>query len=463
METPALPSPQTTLVVLLGASEWPYFPELQGSVAFANTIQGVRNYFLSPHQFGIPPENLLDLFNSSKSSDELDEAIGQFLKTAGKAARDVLLYFVGHGGFVGRDSDFYLATRRTRADNPRVSSILMVTLADTILNSARHLRRYIILDCCFAGAAFHAFQAEPADIAIVKTIDSFKARQKEIGFPSKGTTLLSSSSHKTPSLLSPDGSFTMFSNALLETLSIGDRNKPVLLSLRDVYYGIVDRLDQIGTVPMPSIHSPDQSQGDVANVPFFPNQAVKNQQDEKPTLTVEQPRHTPISSRTEAEQTEIIKIFYCYAREDKLLRDELDKHLAALRHLGLVKGWHDGEIVPGTPWEEAITVQLETSQIILLLISSDFINSEYCYGKEMARAIERHHAKEARVIPVILRSVDWEGTPFSVLQMLPVNARPVMRWPDRDEALEDVAKGIRRAVKDIMAQHEANKKSQKFR
>src|SRR6266567_6532231 len=106
------PSSQTTLVILLGASEWPFAPEFQGSEAFAKAAQRLKAYFLNPRPFGLPAENLLDLFNSDQSADELDVEIGQFLerriaatKATGNAARDLLLYFVGHGGFVGRDSD----------------------------------------------------------------------------------------------------------------------------------------------------------------------------------------------------------------------------------------------------------------------------------------------------------------------------------------------------------------------
>ncbi len=147
-----------------------------------------------------------------------------------------------------------------------------------------------------------------------------------------------------------------------------------------------------------------------------------------------------------------LELFYCYAREDRALRDELDRHLAGLRRSGLITAWYDGEIVPGTPWEQEIETRLEGARVILLLVSSDFIHSDYCYSKEMARAIERHHRKEARVIPILLRPADWTDTPFSKLQMLPSHALPVTRWPDRDAAFEDVARGIRRAANDLRSQ-----------
>src|SRR6266849_3176556 len=124
------PSPQTTLVILLGASRWPFSPEFQASKAFLNSAMELRAYFLNPSQFGLPQENLLNLFNSNQSADDIDGEIGLFLekrmaemKQAGETARDLIVYFIGHGGFVGDDSDFYLAIRRTRTDNPGASGI----------------------------------------------------------------------------------------------------------------------------------------------------------------------------------------------------------------------------------------------------------------------------------------------------------------------------------------------------
>jgi hypothetical protein len=277
------PSPSTTLVILLGASEWPAFPEFSPSVAFTHAASRLEAYFLDPQHFGLPLDNLLDLFDSEKSADEQDEQIGKFLESrigalrkAGIPARDVLLYFVGHGGFVGHESRFYLAIRRTRMDNPRASGLQVTALAYTLLEKARHLRRYILLDCCFAAAAFRSFQANPAQVAIEKTVDVFEVKQKREGSPQKGTTLLCSSDHRTPSLLLPDERSTMFSYAVLDALLTGDVYRPESLSLRDLRDLAADRLNDLptGNAPRPVLHSPDQSQGDVADVPFFPNPAV---------------------------------------------------------------------------------------------------------------------------------------------------------------------------------------------
>src|SRR5690348_16403014 len=103
------------------------------------------------------------------------------------------------------------------------------------------------------------------------------------------------------------------------------------------------------------------------------------------------------------------KIFLCYAREDELLLERLKTHLSPLRRKGLIDIWYDREINAGTKWEEEIDKHLNDANIVLLLISPDFINSDYCYGTEMQRALERDSLGEAIVIPIILRPVHWQA------------------------------------------------------
>jgi len=149
------------------------------------------------------------------------------------------------------------------------------------------------------------------------------------------------------------------------------------------------------------------------------------------------------------EKASPIKIFYSYAHEDEALRKELEKQLSILRRQGKIIGWHDRNIGAGKNWRLQIDANLNAAHIILLLVSPDFVDSDYCYSIEMKRALERHSANEALVIPVILRPVLWEDAPFGELQALPMDGKPVTLWLDRDEAFWDVAKGIRNAVKEL--------------
>ena len=146
-----------------------------------------------------------------------------------------------------------------------------------------------------------------------------------------------------------------------------------------------------------------------------------------------------------------IHLFYCYAREDKALRDELEKHLSWLKRRYQLKNWHDREILPGEEWEQAIDEHLNSAHIVLLLISPDFMASDYCFGREMERALERHREGTCRVIPILLRPTYWEEAPFSHLQLLPGEARCITTWPNRDEAFREVVIGVSRTIKDLLA------------
>ena len=146
-----------------------------------------------------------------------------------------------------------------------------------------------------------------------------------------------------------------------------------------------------------------------------------------------------------------IEVFYSYSHKDEELREQLENHLSILKRRGIIKDWHDRRIGAGKEWEGEIDEHLNTASIILLLISSDFMASDYCYDVEMSRAMERHEAKEARVIPIILRHVIWEEAPFGKLQALPRDGKPVTRWEDRDEAFTNIAEGISKAVEELIS------------
>jgi hypothetical protein len=141
-----------------------------------------------------------------------------------------------------------------------------------------------------------------------------------------------------------------------------------------------------------------------------------------------------------------LRLFYSYAHKDERLRDKLETHLKILERRGLIAPWHDRKILAGEQWAGEIDENLERADIILLLVSADFINSDYCYSIEMKRALERHDQGEATVIPIILRDVNWTKAPFAKLQALPRDARAVASWSNRDAAWTDVSKGLERAI-----------------
>lgn len=144
-----------------------------------------------------------------------------------------------------------------------------------------------------------------------------------------------------------------------------------------------------------------------------------------------------------------LNVVLSYAHRDGPLLRELEKHLSALRRSAVIASWFDREISAGTHFDREISKHLMFSDIVLLLISPDFINSDYCYRREMKVALKRHASGQARVIPIILRPVDWVRTPIGRLLALPTDAKPVTTWRRRDDALLDVAKGVRRVAEEM--------------
>jgi hypothetical protein len=142
-------------------------------------------------------------------------------------------------------------------------------------------------------------------------------------------------------------------------------------------------------------------------------------------------------------------LFFSYSHADEEQRNQLEKQLMILRRQGVLETWHDRKIGAGNEWKGAIGSHLENDDIILLLISPDFLASDYCYDVEMLRAIERHDSGEAIVIPVFLRPCLWQGAPFGKIQGVPRDARPITKWPNPDEAMLDVATGIKEAAESI--------------
>jgi internalin A len=146
------------------------------------------------------------------------------------------------------------------------------------------------------------------------------------------------------------------------------------------------------------------------------------------------------------------RLFYSYSHKDEDMRDELDAHLKILEHRGLITSLHDRKIEAGEDWRKKTDENLESADIILLLVSASFIASPYCYAIEMTRALERHRAAEARVIPVIIRDVNWSHAPFASLEALPKSGLAVELWPHRNSAWRDVSEGIEQLVNQIRLQ-----------
>ncbi len=155
----------------------------------------------------------------------------------------------------------------------------------------------------------------------------------------------------------------------------------------------------------------------------------------------------------------MLKLFVSYSHKDEILKEDLETHLSLLKRQNLVDYWSDRKILPGDNWEIKINNELEKADVILLLISSDFIASDYCYNNEVKKAVEMHNNGSKTVVPIILRDCDWQDTPFGKIQGLPKDAKPVLSkfWHNKDEAFLDIAKKIKEIIYKIIKDKEAKK------
>jgi WD40 repeat protein len=264
------PSAETTLAVILGVSRCPLSPQLSHLEASANTAHNFYDYLTG--DFGLPEENVKDLFNSVKSPSGQLQEIGEWSKSKGMLLRDLIVFYSGHASFTPRDRAFFLAVRTTKEYVEGATSIRMVDLAQELSIWASFARKYLILDCCFAGSAAPYFtMGSAASVAV--------AQIKEV-FPPKGTAILCSSSAKEVSIAIPGQQYTRFGEALFDVLREGNHRVPTDLSLEDVGTHVREKiLEKYPAERMrPEVQSPDQSEGDVAKVRLFPNPATRIQE-----------------------------------------------------------------------------------------------------------------------------------------------------------------------------------------
>lgn len=265
------PSPERTLAILLGVSKLPGYPTLPQGSAFSRSAEDFGTYLTSCMQ--LPRENVNDRFDDNRpSSDQLKE-ISHFLATrcealkqAGTPASDLIVYYVGHGLFPpDSGGEYHLAIRETERDHESFTSLKVSELAQSLRKHARSLRQFLVLDCCFAAQAFREFQAGAGGAG--------GTLMGEV--PTRGVTLLCAASAGDPALTREGLKRTMFSDSLLYSLRHGHPALGPKLSLGEI--GDLIRNHLRTRFPKhwarPEVHSPDQREGDVAEVGLFPNPA----------------------------------------------------------------------------------------------------------------------------------------------------------------------------------------------
>jgi internalin A len=146
-----------------------------------------------------------------------------------------------------------------------------------------------------------------------------------------------------------------------------------------------------------------------------------------------------------------LRVFCSYSHKDETLREELETILKPMQRQKFIESWSDHKIIAGQELDEEIKKNLQSADIILMLVSADFIASDYCNDIEVAQAIKRHEAKEAQVIPIIVRDTNWRSSPLRKLKALPQDGKFIKdnpAWPSRDSAWRNVSEGIEKVIKE---------------
>jgi len=287
--------PSRMLAILLGAWTFPHCSNYPDSLSAFNSAIDMKKYLTDEQGLGLPRQNLLWLFDDSHPHPDQLMEIGRFLerrtlqmKSEGSEPQALLIYYVGHGLFTrGAEQAYCLAVHDTNEMNEGATSMRASELARVVKDNAFRVRQYLIFDCCFAASIVKEFQAGPLTAAV-------KELKKD--FPEKGTALLCSSNKDEVSLTPPGLSHTMFSSALIQALRDGHKSCGSRLSFNDL--GEVVRENLRNAFPdswvRPEVHSPDQRDGDIAQIPLFPNPAYRKLNEAR-----ERPKPAPAERRAE--------------------------------------------------------------------------------------------------------------------------------------------------------------------
>jgi hypothetical protein len=261
--------PGRSLVVVLGASRFPSSPGFAAGAAFFNSADRLLRYFTDENGMKVGKGDVLDLFDDTTSAIDQLGNIQRFISSRtndvsrASAPANLFVYYVGHGLFT-TDRRYCLAVRQTIDSSVGISAIRGHDLAEIVSQSASFLRRFLILDCCFAGSLFSEFQAGPAEAATSQMLERL---------PKRGTALLCASSRTDVALAPTTLDHTMFSDALLKALRQGNPVSGSCLSLRELGAMLVNILehDHPDRWVRPEVHSPDMPEGDLSDIPIFPN------------------------------------------------------------------------------------------------------------------------------------------------------------------------------------------------
>jgi hypothetical protein len=260
--------PFKTAIIFIGSETFPK-SSFEQSSAFTAAKKRIHDFFKDVLK--LDELNFLDLFGKESGADDQDSSISDFIKLmVAKGVEDLFIYYVGHGSFNPTDNSYYLALKNTREENPGVSSMTINILGRTVSLNANGIRTFLILDCCFSGAAGMAFMSDQYPGPAIQLREAF---------PSKGIAMLCASSKNSPAMIVRNRDITMFTEGLELALKSGDpKISEKFLSLRQIQQLTFSYIKQCnpGEAIRPEVISPNQAHGDIADMELFENRAYQD-------------------------------------------------------------------------------------------------------------------------------------------------------------------------------------------
>ena len=409
---------------------------------------------------------LADQIRLGATSSKIKNALGNWFSHSERKSSDcVVIYYAGHGDEGGRFGDHYLFTVESDRSDLTNTTIETRSLIRSLFQGGNDSPQNVllILDVCYAGIG----QRQASEVL---------GKLRGVNPAGSGFWIIASSDSHTEA---GDGAFVAALGNVMQFEDEALQNRADFLSINNLVQRINQQLEQAQQAQKVIAWGAEiQKQAAFIRHPQSlklmlqsKREALEKQYHRLSEQLLELRKDAAITAdisakfqvekqiaRCEAELDQLvakldeqdesldnapIEVFVSYSHRDESLRTELVKHLMMLRRQNVIQSWHDREILPGSEWANEIDRYLSSAKIILLLISPDFLASDYCWGIEIQQAMRRHIAGSAVVIPVVLRPADWISAPFGNLTALPKDGKPVTSWLDTDEAFLGIAQGIR--------------------
>jgi peptidoglycan hydrolase-like protein with peptidoglycan-binding domain len=292
MSANSAPHSETTIALIFGASRWPDCPKFQDAPSLERSADAFIHYLRSEQGLRLPLRNIKSLFNSyDDPAEQLDQARAFVMRQReqsderGQPIRDLIIYYAGHGDFEGEHRDFYLTIRRAHRDHPLLTNITARSFGNWMRQTARDLRSYLIIDCCFAAALQHGFLSSPlglAELRLNEALPSPAIFETDDDLPTAGVALLAAAGPNDPASAPPDELYTRFTATLLEVLRDGNERLPPVLSLSDLHRLVDWRITQNFTdQARPELRSLQQTRGRVELVRLFRNPAAERAEEKR--------------------------------------------------------------------------------------------------------------------------------------------------------------------------------------